>query len=34
MKANEQENELLHDNISVETEYKGTNLIGSILFPN
>ena len=34
MKANEQEKELLHDNISVETEYKGTNLIGSILCAN
>ena len=34
MKANQQEKELLHDIISVETENRGTNLIGSILYAN
>ena len=34
MKANEQEKELLHDTISVETENKGLYLIGSIMFSN
>jgi hypothetical protein len=34
MKANEQEKELLHDIISVETENRGTYLIGSILYAN
>ena len=34
MKANEHEKELLHDIISVETENRGTYLIGSILNSN
>jgi len=33
MKANEQEKELLHDIISVETENRGTHFIGSIVKP-
>ena len=34
MKANQQEKELLHDTISVETENKGLYLIGSIMCAN